>query len=153
VYERSSEKLSIERLKVRTKPETVALILKEVQPLQLTRQIPYVQIMFRINRAVKSVLDRLGIAGGLRPGYYAYSKSLWKFLSKYTENVWDRYIDAVTRYYIEAHQLNPKILDEVASVTVKTIREIVSEVVGGGGGGEKTGDSDSGEAVGEAKRD
>jgi hypothetical protein len=101
VYRRVDEETVIERLKAKTKPDTLAAIFQNVHAIRLSRQIPWTRIVLRINREVKPILDKYGVVGAIRPMYYDYWRSLWKFLSKYTENVWDRYIEAVRYYYIE----------------------------------------------------
>jgi hypothetical protein len=145
-----SEKLSIKKLIARSNPSTIGAIIADSHEIKIERMTAWVKICFRLNEAVKPVVDKYGITGMVRVGYYDYSKSLWKFLSKYPENVWDRYIKAVFDYYVQAHQLNPDVLKEVTDVTVKTIREIFSEVGVEKVGSEETGDSDSSKAVGEA---
>jgi hypothetical protein len=150
LYRRTDEKYTIERVKARTKPSTVAVILEDVRPVQIERTIPWMRIQLRVNNVVRSVIDKHGVTGFMRTLYYDYWRSLWKFLSKYRENVWDKYVEATKQLYITIHNLDPKILDEATDAILKTFREIFGELEGGGGGGEKVGDSDSGEAVGEA---
>jgi hypothetical protein len=144
-----SEESSIKKLIARSNPSTIGAIIADSHEIKIERMTAWVKICFRLNNAVKPVIDKHGITGIARVNYYDYSKSLWKFLSKYPENVWDRYIKAVFDYYVQAHQANPDVLKEITDVTVKTIREIFSEVGVEKVGSEETGDSDSSKAVGE----
>jgi|GEM_PF-4897710 len=146
-----SEELSLKKLVARSNPTTLSAIIADSTEVKLKKMSAWVRICYRLNRAVKPIVDKHGITGMIRVGYYDYSKSLWKFLTKYPESVWDRYIKAKFDYYVQAHQLNPEVLKEVTDVTVKTIKEILSEVGVEKVGGEETGDSGASEVVGETE--
>jgi hypothetical protein len=145
-----SERISIKKLIARSNPSTIGAIIADSHEVKIERMTAWMKICFRLNKAVKPVVDKYGITGMVRVGYYDYSKSLWKFLSQYPENVWDRFIKAKFDYYVQAHGLRPDILKEVTDVTVKAIKEILSEEGVEKVGSEETGNSDSSKAVGEA---
>jgi hypothetical protein len=145
-----TEKESIKKLIARSNPSTLGAIIFDSHEIKITRMTVWVRICYRLNSAVRPILDKYGITGTLRIGYYDYSKSLWKFLSRYPESVWDRYIKAKFDYYVQAHQLDPEVLREVTDVTVKTIKEIFSEVEVESVGSNEAGNIDSSKIVGEA---
>ena len=147
----SDEELSIKKLIARSNPSTLSAIIADSTEVKLRKMSAWVRICYKLNKAVKPIVDKYGVAGMVRVGYYDYSKSLWKFLTRYPESVWDRYIKANFDYYVQAHQLNPEVLKEVTDVTVKTIREILSGVEVEAVGSDEVGDSGSSKSVGEAE--
>lgn len=146
----TSEELSIKKMQDRINPATLGAVLADAHPVRVKRQTAWMRIMFRLNNAVKPVLDKSGVTGIIRTMYFDYSKALWKFLSKYPESVWGRYIKANMDYYEQAHQLNHEVLVKVTDATVKAIKEIFNEVGAEKVGSEETGNSDSSKIVGEA---
>jgi hypothetical protein len=146
----SREELILERLRRRTNPSTLGQIITDIHPVQVKRQTAWMKIHFKLDKATKPILDKHGITGVIRPIYFDYPRSLWKFLSKYPESVWDRYIEAIRYYYINAHQLKPEVIDELTTATVKVIKELFSEVGVEEVGGKETGSGDSSQALGEA---
>jgi hypothetical protein len=146
----AKEELTIKKMVARLNPSTLGAIMADSHPVRVVRQTAWMKIMFRLNKVVRGVVDKHGVTGIMRMGYYDYSRSLWKFLSIYPESVWDRYIKAVFDYYVQAHQLNPDVLKDVTDVTVKAIKEILGEVEVEKVGGKETGSGDSGKALGEA---
>jgi hypothetical protein len=145
----TKEELTIKKMVARLNPSTLGAIMADAHHVRVARTTAWMKIMFRLNKAVREVVDKHGVTGMVRVGYYDYSKSLWKFLSEYPESVWDRYIKANFDYYVQAHQLNPNVLKDVTDVTVKAIKEILSEVEVEKVGSEETGNSDSSKIVGE----
>jgi hypothetical protein len=146
----AKEDLSIKKMQARINPATLGAIYSDSHLVRVKRQTAWMRIMFRINRAVKPVLDENQITGIIRVLYFDFSHALWKFLSKYPESVWDRYIKATTDYYEQAHQLRRDVLDKLTDATVKTIKEIFREVGAEKVGSTEIGDSDSSQALGEA---
>jgi hypothetical protein len=143
----TKEELAIKKTIARINPSTLGAIFTDVHPVRVVRQTAWMKIMFRLNKAVREVVDKHGVTGMVRVGYYDYSKSLWKFLSVYPESVWDRYIKSIFDFYVQAHQLDPDVLKDVTDVTVKAIKEILGEVEVEKVGSEETGSGDSSKIV------
>jgi len=138
------DEYSIRKLRAKLDPSRLAGILESVDHIRDDRQTRWLKVMFRLNKAVRVVLDRHGIVGMYRIFYYDYSKSLWKLLSKYPESVWNKHAQIVFNYYTNLYNLKEDVLKDVTEVTVKTIKEIFEEWGVIEGGGEKTGDNNTG---------
>jgi len=119
---------TVERVKARTKPTTIGLILYDVHEVRIKRHLTWIEIMYRLDEAVHEVMDRRGITGVNRLTYHGYAKKLWKYLSRYPEKVWDKYISSVKEFYLSAHDADPDVLDEVTDAAVKAIKEILEEM-------------------------
>jgi len=146
---RTNVEYSIMKMRVKTKPETLVTILRDVRPISLTRQEVWLRIMDRINRAVSSLLDGRGVVGMVRVMYHDYAKTLWKWLKKYPEHLWDKFVEAETHYYARVHGLSEEVLGEVAEVVKKVIRELLEVGLEVGPGGEEARGGGAGQAVGE----
>jgi hypothetical protein len=120
--------VALKKLKAKLTPSRLVAVLEAVDNIRYTRHTAWLRVMFRINDGVRGVLDKRGVVGTFRVFYYDFSKTLWKFLSRYQEDVWDRYIDAIKKYYVDVFALDPAILDEVADATTKVIRQIYEEL-------------------------
>jgi hypothetical protein len=142
----------LEWLKARTNPETIAMILKDVRAVSLKRTTRWVIIFGRLNRVVRPIVDKYGVTGIPRSTYYDYSKTLWKWLSKYPETLWDKFIDISKEYYVEALGADAEILDAITPEAVRVIREVKEQLRRGSLGSEGAEAGHTSEAVGEAGR-
>jgi ACT domain-containing protein len=142
----------LEWLKARTNPETIAMILKDVRPISLKRTTRWVRIFLNLNKVVRPIVDKHGVTGVARSTYYDYSKTLWKWLSKYPENLWPKFIDASRAYYIEVLGAKSEVLDEITPEAVRVIREVKEQLRRGSLGSEGAEAGHTSEAVGEVGR-
>jgi hypothetical protein len=133
----------------RTKPETVAAVLKDIYKVGGMRREVWLRIMFKLNDTVRVILDKYGIAGFNRTMYYDYTKSLWKWLKKYPESVWPQFIEFEFRRYADFHRLDEAVLKDLTDATVEVIREILEKGVEVPRGVEGAEGGGAGEAVGE----
>jgi hypothetical protein len=149
---REEEKLreTLEALKARWNPETLAMILKDVRPVALKRHTKWIIIFRRLNRVVKPIVDKYGVTGIPRILYYDYSKTLWRWLSTYPESLWDRFIDISKEYYVKALGAHAEILDAITPEAVRVIREVKEQLRRGSLGSEGAEAGNPSEALGEA---
>jgi len=119
---------SLTKIRAKLKPSRLIGILEAVDHIRDTRHTAWIKVMFRINKAVKAVLDEYGVVGLYRAFYYSYSKRLWKYLNKYPEAVWGKYIKATRDYYIDTCDLRADVLDKVAEAIVEAIKEMQEEL-------------------------
>jgi hypothetical protein len=140
----------LEWLKIRTKPETIAMILKDVRPIAFKRQSRWVIVFQNLNKAVKPIIDKHGVTGVARSTYYGYSKTLWKWLSKYPITLWPKFIDASKAYYVAVLGAKSEILDDITPEAIRVISEVKEQMRRGSLGSEGAEAGHTSEAVGEA---
>jgi len=141
--------LSWEKLVAKTNPATVGAILFDTRKVYLKRRRVWFAICAMLNDEVRAVLDKHGVTGTYRMIYYDFSKSLWKYLSKYPEKLWDKYVDSVTDFYVKTHDIDKDVALEIVDRVIKKAKEIFSgkEVVDVGG--EEVGSDTASEALGQ----
>jgi hypothetical protein len=136
-------------VEVKTKADSVYPVLKATDQLRQARHRVWLLIQKKIDMTTLSILDKYGVTGWPRLSYCSYARSLWKWFSRYPENVWPHYIQSEFNYYRHTHGLDETILKEVTDATVEVIREILEKGVEVPRGVEGAEGGGAGEAVGE----
>jgi DNA-binding transcriptional regulator GbsR (MarR family) len=122
------KKLTIERYKRKMNPLVIGAILEDTHELNVKTHIEYLKVMMILNDVVRKIMDNRGVTGMQRTVYYDYSKTLWKCLSKYPEQTWEKFINMGKTYYEKIHGAKPEILEEVTNDVVKVIKEILVKI-------------------------
>lgn len=143
VDEKEKEKLSWEKYVIRNNPEILSTILKDVHEIKMRKQRAWFKINNILGKAIKPVIDKHGVTGIQRLAYYDFCRSLWKLLSKYPESTWDKLIEADISYYTDIHGANRKVLEEVATTTIDTMKKIFRGEVEIENGSKEAGNSDT----------
>jgi hypothetical protein len=117
-----------ELFRIKTDPSTLSGVLTVVSDIKLNRFFKWLDIMVDLNSLVKRHVDEWGLVGFQRTTYYDFSKSLWKFLSRYSMNCWDRYIDGVIDYYVKIHGANREYLKVIADEVVNFLKGLMKRI-------------------------
>jgi hypothetical protein len=119
------EQLKLWELK--TNPATVGAILADGRAVMVERLKRYSRPVWIVRKAIVPILNKHGVTGWHRMPYYDLVQTLWKWLKKYPEKLWGKYIGAIVGFYMTIFELDEKIVDEIVDVAVKTIREVLKE--------------------------